>query len=234
MRLGSILVRLFIAAVFLSMMFALAVNFRLINLPTQYDPFTPPDLREGPSWFRSLKLKNLDRDAQVCLQSIKQTGIANALLPDSGRDPNCFLDDTLMLDRMSVARIRPEQTRCNIAARLYLWERHVVQPAAQKYFGLGVKEITHFGSYSCRTIARSSYMSEHATANAFDISGLRLANGKLISVLASWNAGDKDSEFLHEVHSGLCDYFNLTLSPDYNADHKDHFHVDMGWVRGCH
>jgi hypothetical protein len=234
MRFGSVLVRLFIAAVFLFMMFALAVNFRLITLPPHYDPFTPPDLRESPSWFRSLKLKNLDIDPQVCLRSIKQTGIATALSPDNLRSSSCYLEDTLMLERMSVARIRPEQTRCNIAARLYLWERHVVQPAAQKYFGQSVKEITHFGSYSCRTIARSNSMSEHSTANAFDISGLRLANGKLISVLSGWNAGDRDAEFLHEVRSGLCDYFNLTLSPDYNVDHKDHFHVDMGWVRGCH
>lgn len=234
MRLGSVLVRLFIATVFLSMMFTLAVNFRLITLPPHYDPFTPPDLRESPSWVRNLKLKNLDLNPQACLQSIRQTGIANSLMSNSGSGPDCYLEDTLMLERMSVAKIKPEQTRCNIAARLYLWERHVVQPSAQKYFGQSVKEITHFGSYSCRTIARSNNMSEHSTANAFDISGLRLANGKLISVLASWNAGDKDSEFLHEVHSGLCDYFNLTLSPDYNADHKDHFHVDMGWVRGCH
>jgi hypothetical protein len=234
MKFGSVLVQLFIVAVFLFMVFALAVNFRLITLPPHYDPFTPPDLREGPSWFRSLKLKNLDVDPQACLQSIRQTGIANTLMTDSGRGPDCFLEDTLMLERMSVARIKPEQTRCSIAARLYLWERHVVQPAAHRYFGQSVKEITHFGSYSCRTIARSNNMSEHSTANAFDISGLRLANGKLISVLASWKAGDRDSEFLHEVRGGLCDYFNLTLSPDYNPDHADHFHVDMGWVRGCH
>ncbi len=234
MRLGSVLVRLFIAAVFLFMMFALAVSLRLITLPAHYDPFTPPDLRESPSWFRTLKLKNLDRDPEACLQSIRQTGIANTLLPDSSRGPDCYLEDTLTLDRLSLAKIKPEQTRCNIAARLYLWERHVVQPAAQKYFGQGVKEITHFGSYSCRTIARSENMSEHATANAFDISGVRLANGKLISVLSDWNAGSRDSEFLHELRNGLCDYFNLTLSPEYNADHKDHFHVDMGWMRGCH
>ncbi len=234
MRLGSVLVRLFIATVFLFMMFALAVSLRLITLPPHYDPFTPPDLRESPSWFRNLKLKNLDRDPEACLQSIRQTGIANSLLPDSGRGPDCYLEDTLTLDRLSLAKIKPEQTRCNIAARLYLWERHVVQPAAQKYFGQGVKEITHFGSYSCRTIARSDNMSEHATANAFDISGVRLANGKLISVLSDWNAGRRDSEFLHELRNGLCDYFNLTLSPEYNADHKDHFHVDMGWMRGCH
>ena len=234
MRLGSVLVRLFLACVFLIVMFALAVNLRLITLPPHYDPFTPPDLREGPSWFRSLKLKNLDLDPQACLQSVKQTGIASTLLPNSGRGPACYLNSTLMLSHVSVARIKPEQTRCNVAARLYLWERHVVQPAAQKYFGQSVKEITHFGSYSCRTIARSDNMSEHATANAFDISGLRLANGKLISVLSGWKASGRDSEFLHEVRNGLCDYFNLTLSPDYNADHADHFHVDMGWVRGCH
>jgi hypothetical protein len=234
MKIGSILVRLFIAVVFLSMMIALAVNFRLITLPPHYDPFTPPDLRESPSWIRSLKLKYLDHSPLACLAATQQAGMTEALMPDTSASPDCYLEDTLMLQRFSVAKIKPEQTRCNIAARLYLWERHVVQPAAQKYFGQSVKEITHFGSYSCRTIARSNNMSEHSTANAFDISGLRLANGKQISVLSGWNAGDRDAEFLHEVRNGLCDYFNLTLSPDYNVDHKDHFHVDMGWVRGCH
>ncbi len=233
MRFGSVLVRMFIATVVLFMTFALAVNFRLITLPPHYDPFTPPDLREKPSWFRSLKLKNVDLDPQACLQSIRQAGISTVFLPDSTRNPDCYLEDTLMVDHFSVAKIKPEQTRCNIAARLYLWERHVVQPAAQKYFGQGVKEIAHFGSYSCRTIARSNNMSEHSTANAFDISGLRLENGRIISVLKSWNSGDRESEFLHDVRDGLCDYFNLTLSPDYNRDHADHFHVDMGWVRRC-
>lgn len=76
-------------------------------------------------------------------------------------------------------------------------------------------------------------MSEHSTGNAFDISGFKLQSGTLISVRSDWNTGLK-SEFLHRVHDGLCDYFNLTLGPDYNADHKDHFHVDMGFVYGCH
>ena len=231
---GSILVRLFIGAIFLIMVLAFAVNLRLITLPPQYDPFAPPDLREGPSWFRSMKLKNLDLDPQACLQSIKQTGISTLLLPDRQRGPACYLENTLILDRLSLAKIKPEQTRCNIAARLYLWERHVVQPAAKKYFGQGVKEITHFGSYSCRIIRRSHNMSEHATANAFDISGFRMADGRLIGVLARFKAGGPEGKFLHDVRDGLCGYFNLTLSPDYNADHADHFHVDMGWVRGCH
>ena len=233
MRLGKILVKTFILALLLLILFVAAINFRLIKLPPALDPFGAPDLRETSSWIQSLQLKNLDFDPQICLQSIKQAGIASSLLPNIQHSAQCYLDETLMLDHMSAVQIRPEQTRCNIAARLYLWQKNVVQPSAQKYFGKGVKEITHFGSYNCRTIRHSRNMSEHATANAFDISGFRMIDGRLIGVLARFNAGGPEGKFLHEVRDGLCDYFNRTLSPDYNTDHADHFHVDMGWVRGC-
>lgn len=76
-------------------------------------------------------------------------------------------------------------------------------------------------------------MSEHATANAFDISGFRTASGKLITVKDDWRKTTKEGKFLHVARDGLCNWFNLTLSPDYNADHADHFHVDMGWWRSC-
>ena len=44
--------------------------------------------------------------------------------------------------------------------------------------------------------------------------------------------------FLREVRDGACDLFATVLSPDYNAAHADHFHLDqaargaIGW-RGC-
>jgi hypothetical protein len=40
------------------------------------------------------------------------------------------------------------------------------------------------------------------------------------------------------VRDGACDLFATVLSPDYNAAHRDHFHLDQaargasGW-RGC-
>jgi hypothetical protein len=138
-----------------------------------------------------------------------------------------------LFSRLSIARLRPEETRCAIAARLYMWERHVLQPLSRATFGEPVSEIMHFGSFSCRTIAGSAMMSEHATANAFDISGFRLKSGKLVSVLKDWKGATPESRFLHQARAGACDYFNLVLSPDYNAAHKDHFHLDMGWARGC-
>ena len=33
--------------------------------------------------------------------------------------------------------------------------------------------------------------------------------------------------FLHEAHAAACRIFGTTLGPEANADHRNHFHVDM-------
>lgn len=42
-------------------------------------------------------------------------------------------------------------------------------------------------------------------------------------------AGDKPEAraFLHEAHAAACRIFGTTLGPEANADHRNHFHVDM-------
>jgi hypothetical protein len=203
------------------------------NWHSHYDPLALPDLTEKPYWLTQTRLKLIDLDGKNCGLVLSRAGLNFKPAPQKGVGTSCELDDAVELTHLVKAKLKPEDTRCNIAARLYMWERNIVQPEALRQFGESVAEITHFGSYSCRTIRGSSYMSEHATGNAFDISGFKLKSGRVISILRDWDKG-QSSDFLHVVHDGLCNYFNLTLSPDYNADHKDHFHVDMGWVRGCH
>jgi hypothetical protein len=229
---GRIMVKSVLAAAFLLAGTYGASRLGVVSWPTHYDPLALPDLNEAPYWLTQTRLKLIDVDGQNCQLALSRADQNFSPSPHLGSGSNCALEDAIQLSHLSAAKIRSENTRCNIAARLYMWERNVVQPVAKRMFGEGVAEVTHFGSYSCRTISGTSHMSEHATANAFDISGFKLKSGKIISVLKDWRGGTK-SEFLHEMRSGLCDYFNLTLSPDYNADHKDHFHVDMGWVRGC-
>ena len=58
-------------------------------------------------------------------------------------------------------------------------------------------------------------------------------SGKLVSLKQQWQGSQPEAEFLKKVRDGACDYFNVVLSPDYNADHHDHLHVDMGWYRTC-
>ncbi|HXE00761.1 MAG TPA: extensin family protein [Hyphomicrobium sp.] len=32
---------------------------------------------------------------------------------------------------------------------------------------------------------------------------------------------------MHEAHAAACRIFGTTLGPEANADHRNHFHVDM-------
>ena len=205
----------------------------VLNLPTRYDPLALPDLARPPNFVTDMQLKLIDANAENCLLALNRVGLSAVLKTEPATRSYCSRHETIGLRRLSRAKIVPEDTRCAIAARFYMWERHVIQPAAEKYFHEPVAEILHFGSYSCRTISGSTQASQHATANAFDIAGFKLQSGKIISLKPDWPKGGTKSTFLREVRDGACDYFNLTLSPEYNAAHADHFHVDMGWYRAC-
>jgi hypothetical protein len=118
---------------------------------------------------------------------------------------------------------------------LALWERHVLQPKALAYFGENVARIDHFGSYSCRNVygRPQATRSRHATAEALDIAGFRLMSGERIRIVSDWNAMDQKAPFLREIRDGACNYFDAVLSPDYNAAHHDHFHLDRGPFHSC-
>jgi hypothetical protein len=201
--------------------------------PRRYDPLAIPDLAETPHWLTDYQFKLVDFDFQGCVSAINRAGVRAAPLPAAYPAPGCERTDMVKLPRLSRAAIDPEEMRCSVAARLYMWERHVLQPAARRFLGEEIARVEHFGSYSCRTISGRSSMSQHATANAFDISGFRTASGRQISLKRDWQGADREARFLRVARDGLCDWFNLTLSPDYNEAHEDHFHVDMGWYRSC-
>jgi hypothetical protein len=201
--------------------------------PREYDPLVLPDLDAASNFLTPFKLKRIDSNAENCRTAFARAGKTVSIEPPRTEKAQCSKQDTIKLASLSTATLNEEETRCAIAARLFMWEHNIVQPAARKYFNEPVAEILHFGSYSCRNIRGSSATSEHATANAFDISGFRLRDGQRITLKQDWQGSQPQAEFLREVRDGACDYFNVVLSPDYNADHHDHLHVDMGWYRTC-
>ncbi|MBF3247311.1 extensin, partial [Pseudomonas aeruginosa] len=48
-----------------------------------------------------------------------------------------------------------------------------------------------------------------------------------------WAGESADGRFLRRVRDGACASFNAVLGPDYNAAHRDHFHLDMGLWKVC-
>jgi hypothetical protein len=102
------------------------------------------------------------------------------------------------------------------------------------HFGSTVSRVQHVGTYNCRNVyhREQGRRSQHATANAIDIAGFTLANGREVRLLRDWKAEGAPGAFLREVRDGACRYFGAVLGPDYNAAHRDHFHLDKGlWSR---
>ena len=68
-----------------------------------------------------------------------------------------------------------------------------------------------------------------------DVAAVTLKDGRTISVLDDWRgegpAGQSGSRFLHRVRDGACRLFSTVLTPDYNAAHANHLHID-GASRG--
>lgn len=123
---------------------------------------------------------------------------------------------------------------CPMIAALNNWVRDVVEPEALARFNERVVEITSMGAYSCRGIngMAGARLSEHAFGNALDISGFRLADGRLITIVHDWTRGDEATQaFLRDVHGGACGYFTTVLGPGYNIFHYNHVHVDLA-MRG--
>lgn len=212
---------------------ALYASVRTGLIPERYNPLSPLNPAEEPSSITGWKLWVMGDDLPACIAAFRQAGVAVKQMPPRTERSGCAREDTITIGKFSRAAIAPEEMRCDVALRLYLLERHVIQPAARKHLGASVSRIMHFGSYSCRNISGSNRLSEHATANAFDISGFALSNGQTISLKRDWTSDVAPAAFLRDVRIGACDFFNMVLSPDYNEAHADHFHVDIGLFRGC-
>jgi hypothetical protein len=103
--------------------------------------------------------------------------------------------------------------------------------------GSELARIEHLGAFSCRRMygGAEGPWSEHATANAIDIAAFVLADGRRISVLDDWERKDAEAAFLRKVRDGACGSFATVLSPDYNAAHANHFHLDQDdrWAGVC-
>ncbi len=129
----------------------------------------------------------------------------------------------------AVALVPNALVNCQMVPALDQWVDDVVIPAAHAVYGLGVAQMKVLASYSCRPMNNvyGAKLSEHGHANAVDIGAFTLTNGRTITVLTGWNGSDADRRFLHAVHDGACQTFTTVLGPGYNAEHHDHFHVDL-------
>lgn len=88
----------------------------------------------------------------------------------------------------------PVQVNCRMAVALGKWVKATLQPKAEERFQSQVVRIVGSYGYSCRNIYNlpNAKLSHHALANAIDIGGFGLENGRTIRVLRGWGPTERD------------------------------------------
>lgn len=194
----------------------------------QHNPWAPLDLRDPRGWTTQTKLAGLRGGTAGCQAVLERSEVGFTALPIVGEGA-CMREDRLTLAEMPFAPRFPQMT-CPVAAGMELWLEGDVQPLAEEILGSRVARIEQLGTYSCRRMYGDSGApwSEHATGNAIDIAAFQLDDGRRISVLNDWDSQGTEGSFLRAVRDAACASFGTVLSPDYNAAHADHFHLDQG------
>lgn len=203
--------------------------------PPQDLPWKPLRLADPPGLATGWKLEKATGDAALCRQVLAEGGVELVEAPIAGPG-GCGAQDAIRLQGGTTPLASPRPaTTCPVALGYAFWTRHVVQPAARDLLDADVARIEHYGAYACRNVygRETGRRSEHATANALDVAAFRLEDGRRIRVAESYRGDDAAAAFLRRVRDGACGYFTAVLSPDYNAAHADHFHLDHGRWRVC-
>lgn len=178
-------------------------------------------------------------EAGRCLSQLSTTRAQFTPLPDQYYGAGCTTLGTVRLaalksDETSLALSNLGPVTCPVAELFAGWARYGVDRAAQQILGSPLVRIETMGSYNCRNVAGSGRRSAHATANAIDVSGFVLADGRRITVKGNWSAGTKaERQFLTTIHASACKRFGTVLGPAYNAAHADHLHLEPGGRAFC-
>jgi hypothetical protein len=212
-----------------------------IVVPDRWNPWAPLWPQEAPNLLTPFKLRRLAGDPLACAAALRATTLAFTPVADRPEAEGCGWQDAVRVTALPARLGAPVVLTCPAALSLALWERHTLQPAALAQVGARVVAIEQLGSYACRAIGGGpaseapGRRSEHARANALDVAGFVLADGRAVRVAADWARGDGDprGRFLRAVHDGACAVWSVVLGPDYNPAHRDHFHLDRGALRAC-
>ena len=143
----------------------------------------------------------------ACLAALEESGYQYERVAGY-KNENCTVNNPVKLIATPTTKLQsPAVLSCSFAKAVGDWTADV-----------GAATITHVGGYNCRKIAGSNFMSEHSYGRAIDITKI---DG--VPIKTDWKRA---------AHLA-CSHFNNILTPNTNAAHADHLHLDNGLGFGC-
>lgn len=176
------------------------------------------------------------RDYQVACPAVLQGKVEARMLPPLS-DGQCGAQSPLELSAvLANGRMVPLSgaitTDCGMATAMPEWIA-AVDSYLMARENTTIAELVVGTSYMCRKVnnAAEGNLSFHAFADAIDVLGFRLEDGRTVTVEADWaEAPSSEGRLLRYAHGAACSHFTTVLGPEANALHHDHFHLDLG----CH
>ncbi|MGX5870001.1 extensin family protein [Enterobacter cloacae] len=198
-------------------------------LPSHYNPFTPLSLDDPPGPITQYKLRRLTPEACASLLSQANHKALIRTQPVADSAGACPLHNLVRVRDFGPVSLNSSfLASCPLALSSALFVSQQARPLTRTWTGSELVRIEHLGSYACRNIYHrpDARRSEHATAEALDISAFRLANGERVTILHGWRS-TKTQPWLQALLTASCGYYGNGLGPEYNAAHANHFHLGM-------
>ncbi len=171
----------------------------------------------------------------ACRARISDRIAVIAPLPDLVGPGDCGATDVVRLeaiiqaDKSRLPVTPPATMRCEMAEAVADWVRDDLMPVLAPH-GLAPRSLDNYASYDCRGRNRQAgaRISQHGLANAIDIRGVTLPNGRL----ADFTDRNLDRGLREAVRKTMCERFTTVLGPGSDGFHENHIHVDITQRRG--
>ena len=143
---------------------------------------------------------------------------------DCGGEDLVRLEAVVLPDKHRVT-LKPAATiRCKMATEIANWVRADIAPLAAGQ-GSEVSTLDNYDSYDCRgrNGVSGAKLSEHGHANAIDVHGFGLADGRSIVLTDPAVSHGLRENVLHSA----CTRFTTVLGPGSDGHHEEHIHLDL-------
>jgi len=167
--------------------------------------------------YNQTRPKIISAGGDACVAKLSNSAIKYTLLDDI-KEGHCLVKNPVRITKFSKTTISaPLVLNCKTALKTDDWLNDIE-----------AKHIDHFGTYNCRSMRGSSVASEHSFGTAIDIAAIDGA-----SVQRDWEKDNAKGALIRSAADVACAYFSNVITPEHNALHYDHLHLDMGYGTSC-
>ena len=188
-------------------------------------PWLRPDSVVEQALFKRRKLRKGSVCGDIEIQGRTVGSVAATL-------PGCGAKDAVRVKSVAGVTLSQESLMtCDMAKALKRWVDKDVRTAFGRRNPVVTLRVA--AHYACRTRNNrpGAKISEHGRGKAIDISGFKLEDGTMVTVLEGWRTRSTRKRLV-KIWKAACGPFGTVLGPEADRYHQDHFHLDVARHRG--